>query len=97
MLHLIGFLITGLIAGALARAIFPGKQSLSLGKTTLLGAAGALLVGFLGRALGWYGPDDGAGFIAATVGAVLVLAAYVKFAKPGSTSLSSRDDFRRAA
>lgn len=99
MLHLIGFLITGLVAGLLARALVPGRQELSLGKTTLLGAAGALIAGFLGRAAGWYGPDDGAGFIAATVGAIIVLMAYIAIAKsrhPGITG-SHRNDIRDAA
>jgi uncharacterized membrane protein YeaQ/YmgE (transglycosylase-associated protein family) len=44
--------------------------------TTVLGIVGALLGGWLGQAFGWYGPDDGAGFFAATIGAVVVLLIY---------------------
>jgi len=91
MLHFIGFLITGLVAGLLARAIMPGRQDLSIGKTTILGMIGAVLVGFLGRAVGWYGPDDGAGFIASTIGAIAALAIYISMSKRGSIG-SSRSD-----
>lgn len=101
MFHFIGFLITGLIAGLLARAVMPGRQDLSLLKTTLLGAVGALLAGWLGRAVGWYGPEDGAGFIASTLGALIVLGIYIGVSRKktigGTTSISDKDWPRRAA
>ena len=98
MFHFIGFLIFGLIVGLIARAVTPGQQHMSLGKTTILGIVGALLAGWLGRAAGWYGPDDGSGFISATIGAVVVLAIYHMIARNrGGTlsSVSSKRDFPR--
>jgi uncharacterized membrane protein YeaQ/YmgE (transglycosylase-associated protein family) len=68
--------IIGLIAGALAKLLMPGRQGGGIIVTMLLGMAGALLMGLLGRAVGWYGDGDGPGLIAATVGALLLLAIY---------------------
>ena len=76
MLHLIGFIIVGFIVGLIARALKPGDDRMGLGLTTLLGIAGALIAGWLGRVIGWYGPDEGAGFIMSTIGAIAVLAIY---------------------
>ena len=67
-------IIIGLVAGIIARWISPGPntpQGFIL--TTVLGIAGAFLATWIGQAIGWYRPDQGAGFIGATVGAVLVL------------------------
>lgn len=80
MLQLIGFIITGLFVGLLARALKPGNDRMGLGLTTLLGMGGALLAGWLGRMAGWYGPQDGAGFIASTIGAVVVIFGYYAIA-----------------
>ena len=68
--------VIGLIAGALAKLLMPGRQGGGIIVTMLLGMAGALLVGLLGRALGWYGDGDGPGLIAATVGALALLFLY---------------------
>ena len=76
MLHLIGFIITGLIVGLFARAIKPGDDSMSLGKTTVLGMIGAVVAGWFGRMVGWYDAGQGAGYIASTVGAILALSVY---------------------
>jgi uncharacterized membrane protein YeaQ/YmgE (transglycosylase-associated protein family) len=76
MFHLIGFIVLGFIVGLLARAVMPGRDDMGAGLTILLGIAGAVLAGWFGRAVGWYGPEDGAGFILSLVGAVLVLGAY---------------------
>lgn len=65
--------IMGLVAGAIARFIFPGQQQMSWLKTMLLGIGGALLAGLLGRALGWYEAGQGAGLIASIVGALLII------------------------
>jgi uncharacterized membrane protein YeaQ/YmgE (transglycosylase-associated protein family) len=55
----------------------PGRDPGGIIVTILLGIAGAVLAGFLGRMLGWYQPDDaGAGFIAAVIGALIILAVY---------------------
>ena len=68
--------IVGLIAGALAKLTMPGRDPGGIFITMLLGVAGALLATFLGRAAGWYGPDEGARFIGAFAGAVTLLALY---------------------
>ena len=99
MFHLIGFIIFGFIVGLIARALAPGQNHMSLPITAILGIVGSLLAGWLGRGLGWYGPDDGAGFIMSTVGAVLVIAIY-HFAMRGrsvSNERSDRDSTHRAA
>jgi uncharacterized membrane protein YeaQ/YmgE (transglycosylase-associated protein family) len=68
-------IIIGFIAGVIAKFIMPGKNEPSgFIMTTLLGIVGAFLATWLGQALGWYGPNDGAGFIGAIVGAIIVLA-----------------------
>lgn len=73
----IGWLVIGLLAGGIAKLLMPGKDPGGCIVTILLGIAGALLAGFLGRAVGWYGPEDqGAGFLAAIVGAFILLFIY---------------------
>ncbi len=69
-------LIIGLIVGAIAKFIMPGKDPGGIIVTILIGIAGALLAGFLGRALGWYTEGDAAGFIASVIGAILLLLIY---------------------
>jgi membrane protein len=69
------------IAGLVARAVLPGRQSLGIIWTTLLGIAGAVIATYIGQALGWYAAGTGAGFIASVVGAVIVLALYGMIAK----------------
>ena len=67
-------LIVGLVAGILARMLSPGPNNPSgFILTVVLGIAGAFLATFIGQAIGHYGPDQGAGFISATIGALLVL------------------------
>ncbi|MGF1550417.1 MAG: GlsB/YeaQ/YmgE family stress response membrane protein [Sphingomonadaceae bacterium] len=73
---IVGWILIGLVAGALAKLIMPGKDPGGCVVTILLGIAGALLMGFLGRAIGWYEPGEGAGFIAALLGAILLLVLY---------------------
>jgi uncharacterized membrane protein YeaQ/YmgE (transglycosylase-associated protein family) len=76
MLHFIWMCIIGLVAGALAKLIMPGKDPGGMIVTMLLGIAGSLVAGFLGRALGWYETGQGAGLIMSVVGAILLLAVY---------------------
>jgi uncharacterized membrane protein YeaQ/YmgE (transglycosylase-associated protein family) len=71
--------LIGLIAGALAKAIMPGRDPGGLIFTMLLGVAGAMLGTFLGRSVGWYRPGEAAGLIAAVVGAVVLLFLYRAF------------------
>ena len=67
-------LIVGLVAGILARMLSPGPNNPSgFILTVVLGIAGAFLATFIGQAIGHYGPDQGAGFITATIGALVVL------------------------
>jgi uncharacterized membrane protein YeaQ/YmgE (transglycosylase-associated protein family) len=69
-------LIVGLVVGALAKLVMPGRDPGGVIITILLGVAGAVLTGFIGRAVGWYGEGQPAGFIASIIGAVLLLAIY---------------------
>jgi uncharacterized membrane protein YeaQ/YmgE (transglycosylase-associated protein family) len=75
-MSLIWAIIIGAIAGAIAKFLMPGRDPGGFIVTILLGIAGAFVATFLGQAVGWYGPDDGAGLIGAVVGAVIILAAY---------------------
>jgi uncharacterized membrane protein YeaQ/YmgE (transglycosylase-associated protein family) len=71
------WIVIGGLAGIIAKAIMPGKDPGGCIVTILLGIGGAVLAGFIGRALRWYGPDDtGAGFIAAIIGALIILFIY---------------------
>ena len=70
-------LIVGLIVGAIAKLIMPGKDPGGIIITILLGIAGAFLAGFLGRAVGWYdNPGSGPGIIASIIGALILLGLY---------------------
>jgi uncharacterized membrane protein YeaQ/YmgE (transglycosylase-associated protein family) len=75
---LIWMALIGLVAGALAKWIMPGKDPGGWFITMLLGIAGAVIAGFLGRIVGWYEPGQGAGLIASVLGAILVLWIYRK-------------------
>jgi uncharacterized membrane protein YeaQ/YmgE (transglycosylase-associated protein family) len=67
-------IIIGFVAGIIAKLITPGRNEPSgFIMTTLLGIVGAFLASWLGQAIGWYRPGEGAGFIGAIVGAVIVL------------------------
>ena len=70
------WIVIGLVAGAIAKAIVPGRDPSGCLITILLGIGGAVLAGFLGQQLGWYRQGEGAGFIAAIVGAVVILFIY---------------------
>lgn len=73
-------IIIGLIVGALAKFIMPGKDPGGIIVTILLGIAGSLLAGFLGRAIGWYNdPGDAPGIIASIIGALILLWLYRLF------------------
>jgi uncharacterized membrane protein YeaQ/YmgE (transglycosylase-associated protein family) len=76
MFTFIWMLFIGLIVGALAKLLMPGRDPGGIFVTMLLGIAGALIAGFLGRAVGLYGPGQRAGFIMSTLGAILLLALY---------------------
>ena len=70
------WIIIGGIAGGIAKLLMPGKDPGGCIITILLGIAGAFLAGWLGHAVGWYDAGEGAGFIAAVIGAFIILAIY---------------------
>jgi uncharacterized membrane protein YeaQ/YmgE (transglycosylase-associated protein family) len=80
-------IIIGFLAGVIAKFIMPGKNEPSgFIMTTLLGIVGAFLATWLGQALGWYRPGEGAGFIGAIVGAIIVLFIWGMIASRRSTT-----------
>jgi uncharacterized membrane protein YeaQ/YmgE (transglycosylase-associated protein family) len=73
-MHIVWIILIGFVAGLLARFFAPGPNNPSgFILTTVLGIAGAFLATFIGQAVGWYRPDQGAGLIGAVIGALLVL------------------------
>jgi uncharacterized membrane protein YeaQ/YmgE (transglycosylase-associated protein family) len=76
MLGWIGWVIFGLIVGIVGKFLMPGRDPGGFIVTILLGIAGALLGGFVGRALGLYQEGEPAGFIMAVIGAIILLAIY---------------------
>ena len=76
MIAILSWIVFGLIVGALAKLIMPGDDPGGFIVTVLLGVAGALVGGFLGRAMGFYGSDQVAGYIMSIVGAIILLALY---------------------
>ena len=76
MFGILGWILFGLIVGAVAKLIMPGNDPGGIIVTMLLGIAGALLGGFVGRAMGFYGPDQAAGFLMSFLGAVILLVLY---------------------
>jgi uncharacterized membrane protein YeaQ/YmgE (transglycosylase-associated protein family) len=76
MLSILGWIVFGLIVGALAKLLMPGQDPGGIIVTIVLGVIGALLGGFLGRAIGFYGPGEAAGFVMSLIGAILLLLLY---------------------
>ena len=73
-MSILGTIIIGFIAGVIAKFVTPGKNEPSgFVLTTILGIVGAFVASFLGQALGFYRPGEGAGFIGAIIGAIVVL------------------------
>jgi uncharacterized membrane protein YeaQ/YmgE (transglycosylase-associated protein family) len=73
---ILAWIIIGGIAGAIAKLLMPGRDPGGCIITILLGIAGALLAGWVGHAVGWYDTNEGAGFLAAIVGAFVLLLIY---------------------
>jgi uncharacterized membrane protein YeaQ/YmgE (transglycosylase-associated protein family) len=76
MFHLLWTALIGLIVGAIAKFIMPGKDPGGIFITMLIGIAGAFLGTYLGRAIGHYQPDQSAGFLMSLVGALILLGIY---------------------
>jgi uncharacterized membrane protein YeaQ/YmgE (transglycosylase-associated protein family) len=76
MFGILGWIIFGLIVGAIAKLLMPGRDPGGIIVTMLLGIVGAVLGGYVGRAMGLYGPNDSAGLFMSIIGAVVVLLIY---------------------
>jgi uncharacterized membrane protein YeaQ/YmgE (transglycosylase-associated protein family) len=81
MAGILGWILFGLIVGALAKFVMPGRDPGGIIVTMLLGIAGAVIGGFVGRAMGLYGPGQSAGFLMSFLGAVILLWIYRMFAR----------------
>jgi len=73
---IIGWIVFGLIVGVVGKLLMPGRDPGGFVWTILLGIAGALLGGFVGRSLGMYGEGEPAGFVMAVIGSIVLLAIY---------------------
>ena len=82
MFGVLGWILFGLVVGIVAKLLMPGRDPGGLIITTLLGIVGAVIGGFLGRSLGLYGPGEPAGFLMATLGAVVLLFIYRMLRRP---------------
>jgi uncharacterized membrane protein YeaQ/YmgE (transglycosylase-associated protein family) len=76
MIAMISWIVFGLIVGALAKLVMPGNDPGGIIVTILLGIAGAIVGGLIGRAMGFYGPDQAAGYLMSIAGAIVLLAGY---------------------
>jgi uncharacterized membrane protein YeaQ/YmgE (transglycosylase-associated protein family) len=77
----LGWILFGLVVGVIAKFLMPGRDPGGFIITIVLGIVGALVGGMLGRAVGWYGPNETAGFFMALLGAVLLLVFYRLFTR----------------
>ncbi len=75
-MHILWTILIGLVAGAIAKFIMPGKDPGGFIITILIGIAGALIATYLGHLIGWYQAGQSAGFIGAIVGSILILLIY---------------------
>jgi uncharacterized membrane protein YeaQ/YmgE (transglycosylase-associated protein family) len=82
MIWVLGWMLFGLIVGIIAKLVMPGRDPGGIFVTMLIGIVGAVLGGFVGRAVGWYQPGEPAGFFMATLGAILLLFIYRKAFRP---------------
>lgn len=73
--------IIGLVVGVIAKLLKPGKDPGGFIITALIGIAGAFLAKYIGQAIGWYRPDQSAGFIASVIGAIILLVIYAMFTR----------------
>lgn len=73
---ILAWILFGLVVGIIAKLLMPGRDPGGFIVTILLGIAGALIAGFIGRAMGLYGPDDSAGWLMSILGAIILLAIY---------------------
>jgi uncharacterized membrane protein YeaQ/YmgE (transglycosylase-associated protein family) len=74
-MHIIGWIVFGLIVGIIAKFLMPGRDPGGFVITAVIGIAGAVVGGFMGRMLGLYKDGDAVGFVMAVIGAIILLAA----------------------
>jgi uncharacterized membrane protein YeaQ/YmgE (transglycosylase-associated protein family) len=79
---ILAWILFGLVVGIIAKLLMPGRDPGGFIVTILLGIAGAVLGGFVGRAMGFYGPDQAAGWLVSILGAMLLLFLYRMMARP---------------
>jgi uncharacterized membrane protein YeaQ/YmgE (transglycosylase-associated protein family) len=84
-MHILITIIVGLIVGALAKLVMPGKDPGGVIVTILLGIAGSFIAGALGHSLGWYEVGEGPGIIASVLGAIILLGIYRLVVRPRRT------------
>jgi uncharacterized membrane protein YeaQ/YmgE (transglycosylase-associated protein family) len=75
-MNILWILLVGLVVGALAKLIMPGKDPGGIIITIAIGIAGSVIAHFIGTAAGWYAPNQPAGFIASIIGSIILLAVY---------------------
>ncbi len=73
---ILSWIVFGLVIGLIAKLLMPGRDPGGFIVTLLLGIAGALVGGFIGRAMGFYGPNQSAGWLMSILGAIILLALY---------------------
>ena len=81
MFGVLGWIVFGLVVGIVAKLLMPGRDPGGIVVTMLLGIVGAVLGGYLGRAMGLYGPNEAAGFLMSLLGAVVLLVVHRLFAR----------------
>ena len=81
MFGILGWIVFGLVVGIIAKLLMPGRDPGGMVVTILLGIVGAVLGGWIGRAMGLYGPNEAAGFLMSLLGAVVLLVVYRLFAR----------------
>jgi uncharacterized membrane protein YeaQ/YmgE (transglycosylase-associated protein family) len=88
-MSLLWMILVGLVVGALAKFLMPGRDPGGAIVTILLGIAGSVVAGLIGRSVGWYAEGEPSGFLASIVGAILLLAVYrslIGRGRPGAGS-----------
>ena len=85
-MNILWAIVIGLVVGAVAKLLMPGRDPGGFIITVLLGIGGALLATFIGQSMGWYSQGQGAGFIGSVLGAVILLALYRMIRRPSLTA-----------
>jgi len=81
MFGILGWILFGLVVGVIAKLVMPGRDPGGIFVTIILGIVGAVVGGFVGRAMGFYGPGQSAGWLMSIAGAILLLAVYRMFTR----------------